>query len=111
MIPQNVEGVRPLRDKDIRAHVIDDLVVVRVQSALTVAEQNLVKSRPTETGRDLVKQLRAQLLETARPLLEAEVQGVTGVKVLSMHHDISTITGEEIVLFTVAESIVFREAN
>ena len=28
------------------------------------------------------------------------VQEITGVKVLSLHHDISTVTGEEVVLFT-----------
>ena len=30
---------------------------------------------------------------------------------LSLHHDISTITGEEVVLFTLAESPDFREAK
>jgi uncharacterized protein YbcI len=29
--------------------------------------------------------------------------------VLSLHHDISTATGEEVVLFTLAESPLFRE--
>ena len=38
----------------------------------------------------------------ARPVLEAMVQEVTGVKVLSLHHDISTVTGEKVVLFTLA---------
>jgi uncharacterized protein YbcI len=37
------------------------------------------------------------------------VQDVTGVKVLTLHHDISTLTGEEVVLFTLAESPYFRE--
>jgi uncharacterized protein YbcI len=27
-----------------------------------------------------------------------------GVKVLSMHHDISTVTGEEVVLFSLTEA-------
>ena len=36
--------------------------------------------------------------------MEAMIQEVTGVKVLSLHHDISTVTGEEVVLFTLAES-------
>ena len=48
-------------------------------------------------------------METARPLLEAMVLEVTGVKVLSLHHDISTMTGEEVVLFTLAQAPVFRE--
>src|SRR5947208_14289372 len=83
--------------KDIHAHLIGDLLLVRLQGVLTAAEQQLVKSLPAEKGRDLLKQVRTHLIETARPILEAMVQEVTGVKVLSMHHDISTVTGEEIV--------------
>ena len=59
----------------------------------------------------MLKQVRTHLIETARPLLEAMVQEVTGVKVLSLHHDISTVTGEEVVLFTLAESPDYREAK
>ena len=77
--------------KDIHAHLIDDLLVVRLQGVLTAAEQHLVKSLPAEKGRDLLKQVRTHLIETARPLLEAMVQEITGVKVLSLHHDISTV--------------------
>jgi uncharacterized protein YbcI len=97
--------------KDIRAHLIDDLLVVRLQGVLTAAEQHLVKSLPAEKGRDLLKQVRTHLLETARPLLETMVMEVTGMKVLSMHHDISTITGEEVVLFTLSEPVIVREAR
>ena len=97
--------------KDIHAHLIGDLLVVRLQGVLTAAEQQLVKSLPAEKGRDLLKQVRTHLIETARPVMEAMVQEVTGVKVLSLHHDISTATGEEVVLFTLAESPPFRETK
>ena len=90
--------------KDIHAHLIGDLLVVRLKGVLTAAEQHLVKSLPAEKGRDLLKQVRTHLIETARPVMEAMVQEVTGVKVVSLHHDISTVTGEEVVLFTLAES-------
>lgn len=36
------------------------------------------------------------------------VQEITGIEVLSLHHDISTLTGEEIVLFILAEPPLFR---
>ena len=97
--------------KDIRAYLIDDIIFVRLQGVLTAAEQHLVKSQPPEKGRDLLKQVRTHLLETARPLLEAMVHEVTGIKVMSMHHDISTVTGEEVVLFTLAEAPEFRETR
>jgi uncharacterized protein YbcI len=57
-----------------------------------------------EQGRDLIKQVRNQLLEVARPMLESLVHEVAGVKVLSMHHDISTVTGEEMVVFSLVEA-------
>jgi uncharacterized protein YbcI len=95
--------------KDIRAHLLDDIVLVRLQGVLTAAEQHLVKSLPAEKGRDLLKQVRTHLLETARPLLEAMVHEVTGSKVMTMHHDISTVTGEEVVLFTLVETPKVRE--
>ena len=97
--------------KDINAHLIGDLLVVRLRGVLTAPEQHLVKSHPDEKGRNLLKQVRTHLIETARPLLETMVQEVTGTKVLSLHHDISTVTGEEVGLFTLAESPRFRESN
>jgi uncharacterized protein YbcI len=97
--------------KDIHTHLLGDLLVVRLQGVLTAAEQHLVKSLSAEKGRDLLKQVRTHLIETARPVMEAMVEKVTGVKVVTMHHDISTITGEEVVVFTLARSPDFREAK
>jgi len=97
--------------KNIHAHLLGDLLVVRIQGVLTTAEQQLVKSLSGDRGRDLLKQVRTHLIETARPILETMVHDITGVKVLSMHHDISTTSGEKIILFTLAESPDFREAG
>ncbi len=95
--------------KDIHTHLLGNLLVVRLQGVLTAAEQQLVKSLPNEKGRDLLKQVRTHLIETARPVMEAMVQKITGVEVLSLHHDISTATGEEVVVFTLASSPVLRD--
>src|SRR5271155_3558367 len=97
--------------KNIHAHLIGDLLVIRLHGVLTAAEQQLVKSLPTEKGRNLLKEVRTQLMETARPLLEAMVTEITGVKVLSLHHDISTATGEEVVLFSLAQAPLFRDSR
>ena len=97
--------------KDIHTYLLGDLLVVRLQGVLTAAEQHLVTSLPAEKGRDLLKEVRTHLIETARPVMEAMVQEVTGIKVLSLHHDISTVTGEEVILFTLAETPDFREAK
>jgi CheY-like chemotaxis protein/uncharacterized protein YbcI len=96
------------RTKHIRVHIIKDLLVVRLRGVLTAAEKQLANSLSPETGRDLVKQVREQLLELARPMLESIIHEVTGVKVLSMHHDISTVTGEEVVVFALSEAPRFE---
>jgi uncharacterized protein YbcI len=97
--------------KDIHAHLIGDLLLVRLRGVLTAAEQQLVNTLPTEKGRGLLKQVRTQLMETARPALETMVRAITGAKVVSLHHDISTVIGEEVVLFTLATPPVAREAK
>ena len=97
--------------KDIHAYLIGDLLVVRLKSVLTVAEQQLAASLSAGKGRDLLKQVRIHLVETARPILEPMIHGATGSRVMSLHHDISTVTGEEVVLFTLANSPVVRETR
>jgi uncharacterized protein YbcI len=97
--------------KDIHAHLIGDLLLVRLRGVLTTAEQRLVKTLRADKGRDLLKQVRIQLMETARPIMEAMVKEITGIKVLTLHHDISTRTGEEVVLFTLVESPLLRDTK
>lgn len=97
--------------KGIHTHLIGDLLVVRLQGVLTAAEQQLAKSLPAEKGRDLLKQVRSHLVEAARPVMEAMVEEATGVKVLSLHHDVSTSTAEEVVLFTLSAAPAVRESS
>ena len=43
--------------------------------------------------------------------MEEMIEEVTGVKVLSLHHDISTVTGEEVILFTLSGVPPFRDGK
>jgi uncharacterized protein YbcI len=97
--------------KHIHTYLIGDLLVVRLQGVLTSAEQHLARSLPADKGRDLLKEVRTQLLETARATLEGMVEKATGTKVVSLHHDISTVTGEEIVVFTLVEAPALRDVK
>jgi uncharacterized protein YbcI len=97
--------------KDIRSHLLGDLAVVRLKGVLTAAEQHLVESLPAEKGRDLLKQVRTQLIEAARPMMEKMIEEVTGSAVISLHHDISTTTAEEVILFTLSSAPQFRDAK
>jgi uncharacterized protein YbcI len=97
--------------KDIHAHLLGDLLLVRLHGVLSAAERHLATTLPNEKGRDLLKQVRSQLIETARPVLEAMVKDITGINVRSVHHDISTRTGEKVVIFTLAEAPEIRETK
>jgi uncharacterized protein YbcI len=95
--------------RDVHAYLLNDLIVVRLKGVLTAAEQHLVKTLPSEKGKDLLKQVRSHLMDIARPTIGAMVEGISGVKVVSIFHDICTATGDEVVLFTLDEQPLFRE--
>jgi len=95
--------------KDIKVYLLDDLLLIRLRGVLAAAEQHMVKSLPAEKGQDLLKRLCTNLVQTTRPVMEAMVEKATGVKVVTMHHDVSTITGEEVILFTLDRPPDFRE--
>lgn len=95
---------------DVRAHLIGELLLVRLYGTLTAAEQYLARTCAVQQGRDMLKQMRGLLIETARPQIDSMIQLLTGVKVISMHQDISTVTGEQIVIFTLSEPPSCRKA-
>lgn len=113
--------------RDIRAHLLGGLLVVHLQGVLTPAERQLIAPRGGAgnghgngngdgngfdheggNGRALLKQVRAHMVASGRPRLEEMVEAATGVKLVSVHHDISTVTGEEVLVFSLAESPACR---
>ena len=103
-------GRGPLETK---SYIIDDMVLVRLKNVLTPAELRLAdpgaQKNGQKNGRELIKRVRIALLEQGRPLLEAEVERIVGVKVKSLHTDISTVTGERVLLFTLVSPPAFLQ--
>ena len=97
--------------KEIRTHLIGNLPLVRMQGILTPAETSLAAVQPPEKGRDMLKSVRTYLLEASRSRIDAVVEQVTELRCLSMHHDISTITGEEVFVFTLSGERGLREVK
>jgi len=91
--------------KETRAYIIEDMVLVRLKGVLTPAEQQLAKNA---AGTDLIKQIRSNLLEQARELLSETIEKITGCTVISLYTDISTRTGERVILFTLNENLAER---
>jgi uncharacterized protein YbcI len=112
--------------RDIHAHLVGSLMIVRLQGVLTPAERQLLAPRvgnghgsrgdgdgeapaaanavdhENGNGRHLLKQVRTHMVATGRPRLESIVEDAAGVKLVSVHHDISTVTGEEVLVFSLA---------
>ena len=82
---------------DLKTSIVRDMIIVRLAGVLTPAEEHLVKIE----GVELIKQVRAKLLESGRSLLDEAIQRITGCRVISMHADLSTQTGERVILFIV----------
>jgi len=87
---------------ETKTYVIDDMILVRLKGVLTPAEQQLAKN---PTGTELIKKIRANLLEQARALLVETIEKIVPVKVINLHTDISTKTGERVIIFTLTENL------
>ena len=85
---------------EARAYIIDDMVLIRLKGVLTRAEHHLAGGDPSGRGRELIKQSRTEMIEKVRPVLCELVQKTIGLRVVSMHTDLSVKTGERIILFT-----------
>ena len=92
---------------ETRSYIVDDMVLVRLGNVLTPAELKLAESEDRERGRYLIKQMRQELIERGRPLLDAVIREILQVEVVSLHTDISAKTGERIIVFTLQEQPEF----
>ena len=81
---------------EARAHIIEDMIVVRLKGVLTPAEKQLTKSAD---GVELIKRVRSTLIENAKPTLFQVVGDITATKVSSLHTDVSTVAGERVIVF------------
>ncbi|MEM9952183.1 MAG: DUF2294 domain-containing protein [Chloroflexota bacterium] len=78
--------------------IIGDMVIVRLQGILTRAEIKLAES---EHGRELIKETRRQLFESAREQMEDMTSTILGCNLVSVHTDVSTKSGERVIVLIV----------
>lgn len=88
---------------DARTFFIEDMILVRLRGILTPAE---IKLAEKPDGRNLVKETRRQLFEASREYLEAMVRDVTGCMLISLHTDMSSRTGERVIVLTVDQNLM-----
>lgn len=83
---------------DARTFFLNDMIVVRLRGILTPAESRLSEN---PENRELIKETRRRLFESARPMVEGMVREIIGCNLVSLHTDMSTKTGERVIVLTV----------
>jgi uncharacterized protein YbcI len=86
----------------VHTHLVENRLFVHLQGVLTAAEQRLIDGHANGRGVELLRQLRSHLVLAGRPMLESLVRDAAGTTPISVHHDISPTTGEEVIVLTLA---------
>ena len=92
--------------EETKTYIFGDMIIVRLKGVLTPAETQLAKTTESSEGRMLIKRVRIELLENAKPLLQEIIHDITGCDVRSLHTDISTVTGERVIIFTMDSDVI-----
>lgn len=95
---------------EAKTYIIDDLVLIRLKNVLTPAEMKLAETEEGKRGRYLIKQVRQELIEQGRALLDAMIKEILGIAVTSLHTDISAKTGERIIVFSLQDKPEFESS-
>ena len=98
-------GRGPLETK---TYILEDMIIVRFRGVLTRSELALTKSDKNSRARELIKLVRIELIENGRDELEDKIRSLTRRRVRSLHTDISTATGEKVIIFTLDRPIEFE---
>ena len=84
------------------SYIVQDMAVVRLQGVLMPAERHLAKD---SNGSSLIREMRLRLVETSKDMLETWIKELTGCRVLSLLTDLSTKTGEHILVFVLDKNL------
>ncbi len=88
--------------KLIRTYIINDMIIIRLSGILSPSEQKLTDNLQ---GVELFKKVRSTLFEGGRGYLETLITEIIDVAIVSTHSDISTKTGEKIIVITTDKNI------
>jgi uncharacterized protein YbcI len=72
--------------QETKTFIIEDMILIRLKGVLTPAEQQLAKNLE---GMNLIKM----------------VEELTGIKIITLHTDICTKTGERMIIFTLIKNL------
>lgn len=70
---------------DVRTRIVQDMAIVRLFGVLTPSERALIRAE----GLELVKEVRAKLIESGREILGKVAGGILGCEVVGLHSDLT----------------------
>lgn len=86
----------------VKTDILRDMLVISLSGVLTPAEYKLCSAKE---GLLSVKRMRSDLVESGREFLGNLIREMTGEEVKSFHTDISTRTGERIMVFRLSGNL------
>lgn len=88
--------------KNIRTIIVGDLVIIRLLGFLSQAEQMLVENNE---GVELLKKMRTVLFEKNLAHFQKIILNILPYEILSIHSDVSTVTGEKMIIVAFNQDI------
>ncbi len=86
----------------VKSDILRDMVIISLQGILTPAEYRVCS---TNEGLLNIKRTRSELVESAEQDLNDIILKITDIKVMSFHSDLSTVTGERIIVFKLEDNL------
>lgn len=86
----------------VKTDIVRDMIIVTLKGVLTPAEYELSKR---SVGRMSIKKIRSELVESGRETLNQLINELCGAEVISFHTDLSTRTGERVIIFRLKEDL------
>ena len=91
--------------RQIKTYILQDMIIVRMIGFLSPSEKKLAE---TPQGVEQIKKLRAMLFEGVSAEVEAMILPIVNMDIASIHSDVSTKSGEKIVLITLGKNLEER---
>ncbi|WP_200760931.1 DUF2294 domain-containing protein [Effusibacillus dendaii] len=86
----------------VKSDILRDMIIVTLRGILTPAEYSLCKEKE---GLLSIKRIRTSLVESGIEHLKEIILNITGEEVVSFHTDLSTRTGERIIVFRMSSDL------
>ncbi len=88
--------------RQIKAYILQDMIIVRMMGFLSQSEKKLAE---TPQGVEQIKKLRTMLFENSKADIEALILPIINVDIASIHSDVSTKSGEKIIMITLESNL------